>query len=190
MRENAIGGTGEGGFSYVADKGNSHRGLTGVGVFCLQILGEGNSIEVKNALNFLDGCTFSFDTWDNQPYPKGDNPSPIYYWYYITHAKFFAGGKRWVAWNKMFFPELVSHQNIIPKAIADPNGIMRDVGYWQSPSEQESFRGIGKAEWKDIMDTCLCTLQLEVYYRYLPTFRLPAIISKDIEEDDEITISY
>ncbi len=190
MRANAIGGTGEGGFSYVADKGNSHRGLTGVGVFCLQILGEGNSIEVKNALNFLDGCTFSFDTWDNQPYPKGDNPSPIYYWYYITHAKFFAGGNRWVAWNKMFFPELVSHQNIIPKAIADPKGIMRDVGYWQSPSEQESFRGIGKAEWKDIMDTCLCTLQLMVYYRYLPTFRLPTIISKDIEEDDEITISY
>jgi hypothetical protein len=195
IRQNCIGGSSSysGAFSYVASQGNSHVGLTGVGVLCLQLLGDANCSEVKSALDFLDGCTFSFDTWDNQPYPKGDNPSPIYYWYYITQAKFHAGGSRWTSWNKMFQKELTARQNVIPQAIADPKGDMRDIGYWQSPSEGESYRGGGGAsEWKDIMDTCLCTLQLEVYYRYLPSFQTPKVTDSAVveEDDDEITIAF
>lgn len=194
IRQNCIGGSSSysGAFSYVASQGNSHVGLTGVGVLCLQLLGDANCSEVKSALDFLDGCTFSFDTWDNQPYPKGDNPSPIYYWYYITQAKFHAGGSRWTSWNKMFQKELIAKQNVIKQAIADPKGDMRDIGYWQSPSENESFRGGGAGEWKDIMDTCLCTLQLEVYYRYLPSFQTPTVTDSAVVEDDEdeITIAF
>jgi hypothetical protein len=159
----------------------------------LQLLGDGNCSEVKNALGFLDACTFSFDDWSNQPYNKGDNPSPIYYWYYITQAKFHTGGDRWKRWNAIFQKELITKQNVIKEAIADPTGKMRDIGYWQSPSESESFRGGGgDALWKDIMDTCLCTLQLEVYYRYLPSFQTPTVTdSKVVEEDeDEITIAF
>ena len=191
IRANAISG-GESGFGYTPDS-KSHRGLTGVGVLCLQLLGDGNCSEVKNALGFLDACTFSFDDWSNQPYNKGDNPSPIYYWYYITQAKFHTGGDRWKRWNAMFQKELIAKQNVIKEAIADPTGKMRDIGYWQSPSESESFRGGGgDALWKDIMDTCLCTLQLEVYYRYLPSFQTPTVTdSKVVEEDeDEITIAF
>ncbi len=195
IRANCIKGSSgySGAFSYVASQGNSHVGLTGVGVLCLQLLGDANCSEVKSGLDFLDGCTYSFDEWDNQPYPKGDNPSPIYYWYYITQAKFHAGGSRWQSWNKIFQKELIEKQNVIPDAIADPNGDMRDVGYWQSPSEAESYRGGGGAAlWKDIMDTCLCTLQLEVYYRYLPSFQTPTVTDSDVVEEDEeeITISF
>ncbi len=195
IRENCIKGSSgySGAFSYVASQGNTHVGLTGAGVFCLQLLGDANCYEVKRGLDFLDGCTFSFDDWGNQPYPKGDNPSPIYYWYYITQAKFHAGGSRWQSWNKMFQRELIIRQNIIPAAIADPNGNMRDVGYWQSPSESESYRGGGRAAlWKDIMDTCLCTLQLEVYYRYQPSFQTSTATDSAVvdEDEEEITISF
>ena len=192
IRSNAINGSGERGFSYVSP-GSTHVGLTGVGVLCLQLLGDGNSSEVKNALEFLDDCTFSFEDWGNQPYPKGDNPSPIYYWYYITQAKFHTGGDRWKKWNATFQKELITRQNVIKDAIADPKGDMRDVGYWQSPSEGESYRGGGGAAlWKDIMDTCLCTLQLEVYYRYLPSFQTPTVSDSEVveEDEDEITIAF
>ncbi len=192
IRANAINGTAEKGFSYVSP-GTAHVGLTGVGALCLQLLGEGDCREVKNAISYLDACTFSFAEWWNQPYSKGDNPSPIYYWYYITQAKFHTGGERWRKWNTMFQKELIAQQNVIPSAISGPNGDMCDVGYWQSPSDAESYRGgPHSALWKDIMDTCLCTLQLEVYYRYLPSFHTPAISDADIvdDDDDEITIVF
>ncbi|MBQ2281903.1 MAG: terpene cyclase/mutase family protein [Kiritimatiellae bacterium] len=191
IRENAIAGSAENGFSYTPST-RSHVGLTGVGALCLQLLGDSKATEVKNALKYLDDCTFSFDDWGNQPYNKGDNPSPIYYWYYITQAKFHAGGERWKQWNAVFSKELIAKQNVINGAIADAKGNMRDIGYWQSPSENESFRGGGEALWKDIMDTCLCTLQLEVYYRYLPSFQTPAITDSKVVEvdDDEVTITF
>ena len=87
---------------------------------------------------------------------------------------------------------MIAKQNVINGAIADAKGNMRDIGYWQSPSENESFRGGGEALWKDIMDTCLCTLQLEVYYRYLPSFQTPAITDSKVVEvdDDEVTITF
>lgn len=146
------------------------------------LLGEINSPEVKRGLNFLDKCTFSFDDWSNQPYPKYDNPSPIYYWYFITRAKFDAGGTHWVKWHKMYHSELICKQNVIPKAVLASDGKMHDIGNWQSQSENESYRGSGPAVWKDIMDTCLCTMQLAVHYLHLPTLRssyVPELTDQD-----------
>ena len=64
-------------------------------------------------------------------------------------------------------------------------GIARDIGYWDAPGKAHSG---GR-----VQDTCLCTLQLEVYYRYLPTFKAPvadAEVEKEIVSEDDIKIDF
>jgi len=143
-----------GGFGY---DGRGRSGLTGAGVLCMQLLGAGRDPDVSASLSFLSTAKFSFDKWDiEQPY--GPQGSPIYYWYYITQAKFHAGGATWNEWNKMFAGELVKNQQIIQaddadaesrshniygtivgkrNIIQDHNNRWRDIGYWDSPSEAE-----------------------------------------------------
>jgi hypothetical protein len=148
------GGVGSyGGFGYTS--GGEH-GLTGAGVLCLQLLGDGQSAEAQNGLGLLrEKATYE---WGG----KGKF-NHNYYWYYITQAKFHGGGNDWVEWNKKFAPVLVQNQNVTPKAIEGPGGKMFDIGCWQVPNEGHTA-GV-------TMDTALCCLQLEVYYRYLPTFK-------------------
>ena len=171
-----------GGFGYTS---RGKGGLSGVGVLCMQLLGAGNTPEVKDTLDYLDSCTFSFPNWNQQP--AGFGGAIMYYWYYITQAKFHAGGDRWKRWNAQFQPELIKEQQVIKDAIADAEGKMRDIGFWDSPSKGEShatggsavkvrvYEGGAVAEDDGqlggrVMDTCLAALQLMVYYRNLPTF--------------------
>ncbi|MCK5529133.1 MAG: hypothetical protein KAI74_05580, partial [Kiritimatiellae bacterium] len=167
-----------GGFGY---RGPGATGLSGVGVLCMQLLGAANKAEYKNGLAYLDAWTYN---WDDLG--KGAK-SPIYYWYYITQAKFHAGGDRWEKWNKVFWKELVKHQDIEKDAIADHKGVMQDIGHWVSPSKNEHNGGNGA-----VMDTCLSTLQLQVYYRYLPTYRKYASSLdselEDLTEDNDLNI--
>lgn len=158
-----------GGFGY-ASKGKS--GLSGAGSLCLQLLGNPKASEVTQTIKFLETCTFSFDKPDQQPY---SGSSHIYYWYYITQTKFHHSPETFSAWNKLFSPELCRKQIIEKNAIQDPSGKLVDIGHWESPSKGEHTGGI-------VQDTALCTLMLEVYYRYLPTF-------KQIKEIDEIIIT-
>ena len=147
-----------GGFGYTSP---SPSGLSGVGALCMQLLGAPKAPEVLNTMKFLDTCTFSFATPDQQPYGAG---SQIYYWYYITQAKFQHSPETFAAWNKLFSPELCKQQMIERNAIEGPDGKMVDIGHWESPCKGEHTGGI-------VQDTCLCTLMLEVYYRYLPSFK-------------------
>jgi hypothetical protein len=162
----------QGGFGYT---GPGQGGLTGVGVLCMQFLGAANKAECKRGLEWLDQkATFNWrDPWGK---------SPIYYWYYVTQAKFHAGGSTWSKWNNQFSRELVMNQTVLKGAAADG----KDMGYWDSPAEHEHTGGNGR-----IMDTCLCALQLQVYYRYLPTFKTPKAIEEDedlVSDMDEIEI--
>lgn len=193
-----------GGFGYT---GRKPTGLSGVGVLCMQLLGATREPEVNATLTYLDDITFSFENWKN----KGFDASPIYYWYYITQAKFHAGGNRWSGWNKQFQPELIKRQVIVKDAITDPEGKKRDIGYWDSPSAGE-HGGAGGAQvtairWgRDgkqvtgtstlghrVQDTTLCALQLMVYYRYLPTFKTPEVATDaDVsitDDEDEVKIN-
>ena len=179
----------EGGFSYEG-KGDNHVGLSGVGALCMQLLGEYNAPEVKSTMRYLESCTFDFEHWEDQPF---HGQSPIYYWYYITQAKFQEGGATFAAWNKQFLPELMKRQTQIKadsSGYTDLTGKARDIGYWDSPSKGEAFHETGsgalpctyyvkgKAESgtttidRRVMDTCLCALQLMVYYRFLPSSQL------------------
>jgi hypothetical protein len=144
-----------GGFGYC---GPGAGGLTGVGVLCMQLLGAGKMPEVKNGLIYLDK-NFAFD-WDDK---VGWNN--VYYWYYITQCKFHAGGGVWNDWNRQFAPQLVKAQQILRGEGIDG----KDIGFWKAG---EKTQGV-------VMDTTLCTLMLEVYYRYLPTYKPPAEMKLD-----------
>ena len=194
-----------GGFGYT---GRGQIGVSGVGVLCMQLLGAGNDKDVSAGLSFLSDCTYSFETWEKQPYGASYG-SPVYYWYYITQAKFHAGRSHWNKWNQLFQPELIKRQVVIKDAYKDPEGQLRDIGYWDSPSVKEYGTGGGEkgvairyengvatdvptSDGFRVQDTTLSALQLMVYYRYLPTFQTPEAVQElDVvgeEDKDEIKI--
>jgi len=172
-----------GGFGY---RGPGRGGLTGVGVLCMQLLGAAREVECRNGLIALEDVTFIWDP-DGQQTKWNKN----YYWYYITQAKFHHGKETWNAWNRVFAPVLVSEQTIIKKAIEGTDGKMKDIGWWDM---DEAITGHTDGS---VMNTALACLQLEVYYRYLPTFKKPepledeggggAVAAED-DVDIEITI--
>ena len=156
-----------GGFGYCSP---GQGGLTGVGVLCMQLLGAAREPECRNAVLWLEKtCTFDWD--------KPWLTAPIYYWYYVTQTKFHSGGDIWNKWNKQFSVQLVKNQQIEKDAIDGPKGKKCDIGWWEPP------QGIKGHSDGPVMDTCLCTLQLEVYYRYLPTFKPPVQEGEDKKED-------
>ena len=137
----------EGGFGYTSP---GQTGLTGVGVLCLQLLGRPNSPEARRGLAWLEQVTCEWnDPWGARP---------LYYWYYATQAKFHGGGSAWARWDPEFAEELVRNQTVVPQ---DPD-TDRALGYWDTPGPAENY-GL-------IYSTTLCTLTLEVYYRYLATY--------------------
>ncbi len=83
--------------------------------------------------------------WDDQP--------NTYYWYYATLAMFHHQGEPWHRWNAPLTEELLAHQRT--------RG--RPAGSWDPKGEWAHVGG-------RVYQTALCTLMLEVYYRYLPLF--------------------
>ena len=147
-----------GGFGYTD---RNPTGLSGVGVLCMQLMGASREAETRGGLTYLDQVTFDW--------AKPWGARPIYYWYYITQAKFHAGGEIWTAWNKIFSPSLVKNQ-IVVKGGGEGG---KDIGYWETPAKNaETECGLS-------YNTTLCCLMLEVYYRYLPTYKPP----EDLKEE-------
>lgn len=146
-----------GGFGYSgkpgAQGGSATPSMTGAGTLCMQLLGMPNAPEVRAGLDFLKDLPCA---WTNgtPPSPKLDVvakkaatvKNPVYAWYYVTQAKFQAGGKDWERWNNLFSAALVSGQ--------------AEDGHWD-------YGDHGGA----VYTTTLCCLMLEVYYRYLPTYK-------------------
>ncbi|MEM7143776.1 MAG: prenyltransferase/squalene oxidase repeat-containing protein [Verrucomicrobiota bacterium] len=131
----------EGGFGYIEPE--DKISLTGVGVLSLQFADEGDSSEAQKGLEFI------LDTRKSLSYASAN----FYEWYYSTQACFLEGGRIWRDWNDMFLEEMLEAQ--------DSNGRFPPG---RNNREQERTKGDG-----DLYRTCLCTLMLEVYYRYLPT---------------------
>jgi hypothetical protein len=162
LRQNYRGNSEYGGFGYTS--GAQGHGLTSVGVLGLQLMGYAESAEVEAGLRTLSMDKFKFDLMS----PKcGKNG--LYYWYYATQAMFHKGGDIWKAWDKSFSTDLVSNQKVIPEDqsdYVDHKGQPRAIGFW------DQYEGSGKDE-GPVFATLLCVLQLEVYYRYLPSFQAP-----------------
>ncbi|MFC1499095.1 prenyltransferase/squalene oxidase repeat-containing protein [Verrucomicrobiota bacterium] len=164
-------------FGYTGKGGKG--GLTGVGTLCIQLMGGADSEAVAQGLAALEEATFiwSNEAGDEKKDVKGGKFNKNYYWYYITQAKFHKGGETWRVWNKLFAPVLVRNQTVIRNAIMGPSGKMEDIGYWNMlrglSGHTDGAKGDNKGIGADVMNTCLACLQLEVYYRYLPTYMKP-----------------
>jgi hypothetical protein len=85
--------------------------------------------------------------------PDWEDEVNTYYWYYATLALFHHQGPAWREWNDAIEEELLDHQVQSGPAAGswDPVGLWAPVG--------------GR-----VYQTALCTLMLEVYYRYLPMY--------------------
>jgi len=135
---------------YTNDKPN--MGTTGMAVLSLQLLGHGEDSEVKAALRVMKGKdaagNYNFDVdWEKT---KGAGYI-LYGWYYITQAMFQASDPEcWEYWNPAFSKMLTERQ--------------KKDGSWGYPSRSQEKYG-------PVYSTALCCLMLEVYYRYLPTYR-------------------
>ena len=118
--------------------------MTAEGMFTQQLLGRRRDDErmVNSAAYVLQ----HLPDWDE---------ANTYYWYYATLALFQHQGDAWQRWNEAVTTELLSHQRRDGPAAGswDPDGEWADMG--------------GR-----IYQTALCTLMLEVYYRYLPLYSI------------------
>jgi hypothetical protein len=135
--------TKDGGFGVAnRDQHYNQWSLTGVGSLALQTASKGKTKPIKDAVEFLHKFL------EAEPLDWNKNCN-LYCWYYYTQTFFQMGGEEWKFYNQQFLPQILAAQN--------PDGS------WKA----------GRANWpsgdaKDpVYRQCLCTLQLEVYYRYL-----------------------
>jgi hypothetical protein len=119
--------------------------MTAVGTLCSQYLG--GRREDPAMLESIDSLL------TNMPDGK---VRTVYYWYYASMAMHNIPGPEWDAWNRRMRRLLIDSQ--IRYGCA--------AGSWSSAGHEHCEKG-GR-----IMVTSLCALTLEVYYRYLPLYRV------------------
>ena len=144
------------GFGYANENGlpgaGSTPSMTGAGTLCLQLLGKPDCVEVRSGLKWMNETKSTvFDVIIPKATPGDVTPAkvPVYAWYYITQAKFQKGEKDWQEWNPKFSTAVIRSQIV-----------EGTLGHWEN------------GDWgKDVYTTAMCCLMLEVYYRYLPTFK-------------------
>ncbi len=116
--------------------------LSGVGILGLQTMAKNKTTSIKKGIKFLR----DFITAEPLDWNKNCN---LYCWYYYTQAFFQQGGDDWKFYNQQFLPQILSAQQ--------PDGAFkRGRPNWPAGDAAD-----------EIYRQCLCTLQLEVYYRYL-----------------------
>jgi hypothetical protein len=144
-----------GSFGYSSPGGNAGGNMPGVGIVGLQLLGHPKSNEVTTT---LEKSTIGMRLPLYEKYRSGnfiEAGKHVYGWYYDTQAAFNAQGKTWKKWNKVFKPALIKGQH--------------KEGYWMT---KDGHGNAGESVGARVYCTTWCVLQLEVYYRYLPSFKL------------------
>ncbi|MFH0909101.1 MAG: prenyltransferase/squalene oxidase repeat-containing protein [bacterium] len=150
-------------FYYTDTSSHQTDTITAIGALSLELLGHSKDKECRQALDALRGSDCD---WTKPP------PWALYGWYYITQAKFHSGGPAWTAWNAKFAKEYTRNQN--------------EDGSWTSPSGQlqegkETNNG-------PVYSTALAALTLQVYYRFLPTYKPIAVESGDETDEGDISV--
>jgi hypothetical protein len=104
----------------------------------------------------------------------GGLPGPLLGWYYVTQAMYHSTddpreSEYWKYWNPLFSTTLLNHQ--------------QDDGRWEFPESEGGQREKAQFDGRNriLYSTAMCCLTLEVYYRYLPTYRPP----DDRKEEDD-----
>ncbi len=165
--------------------------VTAAVIFGLQRLGRFKDSAVKRGIGALAGCVFSWEAWDG-PQPWGESGTPVRDWFFVTNAKFECGGEVFHTWNKQFLPEVIGRQIVVPaeqSGYRNVSGTLRDIGWWDSPSETETGLCSGGPvlpckRWRDgecvdgettlgdrVRDTSLSALPMMIYYAFLPIYR-------------------
>jgi hypothetical protein len=121
--------------------------MSGLGALGLQTLGGGSNSVVNKAIKFI------MEETDKDPLDWKKNAS-IYCWYYNTQAIFQKGGKDWDVWNLQFRDQVLKNQKA-------------DGTYNPESSEHRHATSAAAGGDAEIYRAALCTLMLEVYYRYL-----------------------
>jgi Prenyltransferase and squalene oxidase repeat len=136
-----------GGFGYTTAKRpsgqNTYFSLTGVGMLCNQMWGKGSRTEVRNAAKYVV---------ENSKLDYMTKESDLYAHYYESQAMLARGGEDWKFYNNLFRDQILNNQD------AD--------GSFKAPGAGGDYGGGGQGK---IYRTCLATLMLEVYYRFLNT---------------------
>ena len=144
----------DGGFGYSSIKAAGQapwHTLTGTGMLCLQMNNRTSSSAVRKASRYvLKSAPFSYDSAD----------CDLYAHYYLALAMFQRGGDEWKTYQSRLIPALMQKQQ------AD--------GSWPTPGGGQSVLSPGAFFTQNSPTalhyrTCLATLSLEVYYRYLKT---------------------
>ncbi len=147
LRQNENGGFGYSG----TDSELNYLTLTGVGMLCNQVWGKGNRNEVKKASKYV---------LDNTKFDYNSEFCDLYGHYYESQAMMQRGGEDWKQYNEIFRDQLLQNQN--------------DDGSWKAPGGGQKPRAIaprytGNSPDDKVYRNALCTLMLEVYYRFLST---------------------
>jgi len=156
----------DGSFNYSFNSGShATKSITGVAVLSMQLLGHGGDSETKAGLRFLSDAKCK---WENPP------EWPMYAWYYISQAKFHQGGAHWTSWNNQFAPQFIRNQN-------------KD-GSWTSAGLNIKKGATGREDMHPVYATTLAALTLQVYYRFLPTYKPIETEAIDQKSDDDVKI--
>ncbi len=141
-------------FCYSND-GGARLSMQGVGALCMQLMGLGKNEEVQAAITAISQKPINWV--DETRATGGDGNQVCYAWYYQTQAMFYAGIVYWKPWNAAMSIELPKNQ--------------KPDGHWESPP---SAKAGGKAapNYDPFYNTSLACLMLEVYYRFLPTYKI------------------
>jgi hypothetical protein len=140
-----------GGFGYQnsTQASNMKHKLTGVGALGLQSWGEGHPSDEQKQETLAGAIKHILKNNQTMGYNSAD--ANLYSWYYDTQALYNYGSSYWKAWNRKMEPLLLNAQSADGSWPAEGSGLTKR----RSGSDAEIYR------------TALCTLMLEVYYRYV-----------------------
>ncbi len=147
----------DGSYGYGANHGKNpaepvgYHTLTGVGMLCNQMWGKGNRSNVQKGAEYvLANTKFNYNS----------EFADLYGHYYESQAMMQIGGTAWKKYNELMRDQLLNNQN--------------EDGSWKTPGGGKKIRGVSPRFVENNRDgihyrTTLCTLMLEVYYRFLNT---------------------
>ncbi len=138
-------GTSRGLYAYQPGKKYT-RSMTAEAMFVQQLLGrDRGELRMQTSARFI---ARELPDWDDEP--------NTYLWYYATLALFQHQSDEWRRWNDALKEQLLEHQHTSGKS----------AGSWDTTDRWSRLGG-------RVYQTALCTLMLEVYYRYLPRYMQP-----------------
>jgi hypothetical protein len=142
--------------------------MTSVGMLCQQYLGMSrDDPAMRESTEYLLAHL-----------PDASLQRDVYYWYYATMAMHNLSGPQWDAWNRQMRKTLITTQ------IKDTESCSN--GSWDPDRPTRDKWGASGGR---MMVTSLSTLTLEVYYRYLPLFKinLPPAAPKPVNKMGLVT---